>query len=144
MGREPTWRLVRCDRQEWHHRVGKAMHPTAYVPNDWLVYSLISLSFFVVIQLCNEVERMRMQLSNEIEAHEASQDQLAHDLSSSKESLQQVRAQLQLAEKVRRERTAPLWLSVLYPYHLVSSLALNPHIFLHIFTISLSRIFHTF
>lgn len=49
-----------------------------------------------------------MQLSNEIEAHEASQDQLAHDLSSSKESLQQVRAQLQLAEKVRRERTAPL------------------------------------
>ncbi|XP_063878815.1 leucine zipper transcription factor-like protein 1 [Scylla paramamosain] len=52
-----------------------------------------------VTELCNEVERMRMQLSNEIEAHEATQDQLAHDLSSSKQNLQQVKAQLQLAEK---------------------------------------------
>lgn len=59
-----------------------------------------------LFQLCSEVEKMRMQLSNEIEAHEATQDQLAHDLSSSKESLQQVRAQLQLAEKVRRESSS--------------------------------------
>lgn len=44
-----------------------------------------------------------MQLSAEIEAHEATQDQLAHDLTSSRQNLQQVKAQLQLAEKVRME-----------------------------------------
>ena len=34
IGREPAWRLVRCDCQEWRRRVGEATHPQAYGPHD--------------------------------------------------------------------------------------------------------------
>ena len=39
IGREPTWRLARRDRQEWHRRVGEATRPPVYAPHDWLIIS---------------------------------------------------------------------------------------------------------
>ena len=32
MGRDPTWRLGRRDRQGWHRKVGEALRPSAYAP----------------------------------------------------------------------------------------------------------------
>ena len=43
MGREPAWRLVRCDRQGWRRRIDEATHPSVYAPNDLLInLSLLS------------------------------------------------------------------------------------------------------
>ncbi|XP_071512789.1 leucine zipper transcription factor-like protein 1 [Panulirus ornatus] len=52
-----------------------------------------------VTELCDEVEKMRLQLATQKEVQEAAEDQLAKDLTSSKQTLLQVKAQLQLAEK---------------------------------------------
>ena len=46
MRRVPAWRLVRCDRREWRHRVGKTTHPLAYAPYDWLTdFTLLEINY---------------------------------------------------------------------------------------------------
>lgn len=51
-------------------------------------------------QLNDEVEKMRLQLGQEAAEREATEEQLGHDLNTSRQTLLQVKAQLQLAEKV--------------------------------------------
>ncbi|KAK3882855.1 hypothetical protein Pcinc_012788 [Petrolisthes cinctipes] len=52
-----------------------------------------------VTELSDEVEMMRLQLGQEAAEREASEEELAHNLTTSRQTLLQVKAQLQLAEK---------------------------------------------